>query len=120
MFSKLITLNMNTNVIIVEQPIIMDRNTHTQPSSNSMWQRFKDWNHSRRWAKRIQKRIRQGYIKKDLEPILCLNCKCKSLFWKDENCMDNIILERSVKCNECGKQVAYWCTGHWDATVHEP
>ena len=108
------------NVIAVGRKISMDENTHTQHLIKNMLDKIKYWIHCKRWEIRINKLIRDGYITHYYEPIKCTSCDYKSLYWKNTDMMDNIVMEKSVKCNYCGKQVGYWITGYWDNTIYEP
>lgn len=60
----------------------------------------------------IKKAVEEGYIKEDGFPLKCWKCNSKDLKF---TCHydDHIMVEQSVKCNNCGADVGLWSYGHW-------
>jgi hypothetical protein len=99
----------------------MDKNIHTQHSSKlTIWKRFTQWINYKRFQYRLNRLIRKGYISDTYEPLKCINCNSTRLRWTDTDTLDNIVLEKEVSCNDCNEVIAYWITGNWDFTIHEP
>lgn len=61
----------------------------------------------------MQKRIADGFISKNGQPIKCDHCGGTEFKRVNEDCISYNLCEYDELCASCGKHVGHWAYGNW-------
>lgn len=61
----------------------------------------------------LQEQVDMGFIREDGRPVKCFNCESMDLVQGNVWHEGSYIVEYTLICNTCKKQVGHWAYGSW-------